>query len=79
MKFNLFICIVFFSSFSYSSYQYVTVLDELDDAWSFVFFAISWGAVIGLYINYTNLHEDKFKKLMIGLLIFSLTFTVITF
>ena len=37
MKFNLFICIVFFSSFSYSSYQYVTVLDELDDAWSFVF------------------------------------------
>ena len=46
---------------------------------SFIFFAISWGAVIGLYINYTNLHEDKFKKLMIGLLIFSLTFTVITF
>ena len=46
---------------------------------SFVFFAISWGAVIGLYINYTNLYEDKFKKLMIGLLIFSLTFTVITF
>ena len=46
---------------------------------SFVFFAISWGTVIGLYINYTNLHEDKFKKLMIGLLIVSLTFTVITF
>jgi hypothetical protein len=37
MKFNLFICILFFSSFSYSSYQYETVLDELDDAWSFVF------------------------------------------
>jgi glucose/arabinose dehydrogenase len=37
MKFNLFICILFFSSFSYSSYQYDTVLDELDDAWSFVF------------------------------------------
>ena len=53
-------------------------IDFMSDI-SFVFFAISWGTVIGLYINYTNLHEDKFKKLMIGLLIFSLTFTVITF
>jgi hypothetical protein len=57
---------------------WIVNIDFMSDI-SFVFFAISWGAVIGLYINYTNLHEDKFKKLMIGLLIFSLTFTVITF
>tara|TARA_B100001059_G_scaffold217595_1_gene236976 strand:- start:536 stop:688 length:153 start_codon:yes stop_codon:yes gene_type:complete len=46
---------------------------------SFVFFAISWGAVIGLYINYTNLHEDKFKKIMIVLLIVSIVATIGTF
>ena len=57
---------------------WIVNIDFMSDI-SFVFFAISWGTVIGLYINYTNLHEDKFKKLMIGLLIFSLTFTVITF
>ena len=37
MRFNLYIFILFFSSFSYSSYKYETVLDNLDDAWSFVF------------------------------------------
>lgn len=37
MKFNSFICILLFSIFSYSDYKYETVLDRLDDAWSFVF------------------------------------------
>jgi glucose/arabinose dehydrogenase len=36
MRLNLYICFLF-STFSYSTYQYETVLDELDDAWSFVF------------------------------------------
>ena len=46
---------------------------------SFVFFAIAWGAVIGISINHTNLHEDKFKKLMYILLGVSLILTIITF
>ena len=36
MRLNLYICFLF-STFSYSTYQYETVLDDLDDAWSFVF------------------------------------------
>ncbi|MDB3952225.1 hypothetical protein N9424_04535 [Gammaproteobacteria bacterium] len=46
---------------------------------SFVFFAIAWGSAIGLYINYTNLNEDTFKKLMVALLIFSTIGTFTTF
>lgn len=37
MKLYKSIFILIFSIFSYSSYQYETVLDDLDDAWSFVF------------------------------------------
>ena len=37
MKKNLFLCLLLFSNSSFSSYQFETVLDNLDDAWSFVF------------------------------------------
>ncbi len=37
MKKNLFLCLLLFSNLSFSSYQFETVLDNLDDAWSFVF------------------------------------------
>ena len=37
MKFNSFVCILLFSSYSFSNYQYETILDDLNDAWSFVF------------------------------------------
>ena len=46
---------------------------------SFVFFAISWGATIGLYINHIHLHETRFQKLMITILIISLTASLVTF
>ena len=37
MKKNLFLCLLLFSNSSFSSYHFETVLDNLDDAWSFVF------------------------------------------
>ena len=46
---------------------------------SFVFFTISWGATIGLYVNHTHLHETKFQKIMVIILIISLVATLITF
>ena len=44
---------------------------------SFVFFAISWGATIGLYVNHTHLHETKFQKIMVIILVISLVATQI--
>jgi glucose/arabinose dehydrogenase len=37
MRINSFVCILLFSSYSFSVYQYETILDDLNDAWSFVF------------------------------------------
>ena len=37
MRINSFVCILLFSSYSFSDYQYETILDDLNDAWSFVF------------------------------------------
>ena len=45
---------------------------------AFVFFAISWGATIGLYVNHTHLHETKFQKIMVIILVISLVATLIT-
>ena len=46
---------------------------------SFVFFAVAWGAAFGLYINHTNLHEQRFKIWMIAILIISLFGTLLTY